>query len=217
MDGRKLSVVIEAAGLSELKRFYDLAPVAATQAARIAINAAAERKGLTLAKAAMAAQVNFPRGYFNEINRTGKPNLGMAYRATDASLEAGIAGRQEPTSLSRFSTERGRFRQGRHVRGTPINVAVHPGRTRELKRAFFLRLRNGNIGLGIRLKNGESLTNTVGAKIITSGPLKGVALLYGPSVDQVFRTVAVDISPEVLDALTVEFFRQFEFRTRANL
>lgn len=217
MDGRELSVVIEAAGLTELKRFYDLAPVAATQAARIAINQSAERKGLTLARAAMTAQVNFPRGYFNEINRTGKPNLGMAYRATDASLEAGIAGRQEPTSLSRFSTERGRFTQGRHRRGAPISVSVTPGRSRALPRAFFLRLRNNNVGLGIRLKNGETLTNTVGAKIITSGPLKGVALLYGPSVDQVFRTVAVDISPEVLDALTVEFLRQFELRTRANL
>jgi len=212
-----LSVVIEAVGLTDLKKFYDLAPKEATVSARVAINQAAERKGLPLAKAAMAAQVNFPRGYFGEINRSGKPNFGIGYRATDKNLEATIAGRQEPTSLSRFSTERVRFRQGRHARGTPINVAVHPGRTRELKHAFFLRLRNGNIGLGIRLKDGQSLTNTVGAKIITDGPLKGVALLYGPSVDQVFRTVAVDISPEVLDALTVEFLRQFELRTRANL
>ena len=212
-----MSIVIEAVGLHDLKKFYDLAPREATVSARVAINETAQRKGLPLARAAMAAQVNFPRGYFGEINRTGKPNFGIEYRARDNSLEAGIAGRQEPTSLSRFSPERVRFRQGRHARGTPINVTVHPGRTRELKHAFFLRLKNGNIGLGIRLKDGQSLTNTVGAKIITDGPLKGVALLYGPSVDQVFRTVAVDISPEVLDALTVEFLRQFEFRTRANL
>ena len=213
-----MSVIVEASGLAELKRFYDIAPKEATTAARIAINQSAERKGLTLAKNAMVAQVNFPRGYFNETGRKGKPNFGMEYRATDNNLEAAIAGRQEPTSLSRFATGRGRFRQGRLARGTPITVSVHPGRAQEFKRnAFFLRLKNNNIGLGIRLKNGETLTNTVGAKIITSGPLKGVALLYGPSVDQIFRTVAVDISPEVLDALTVEFLRQFELRTRAKL
>jgi hypothetical protein len=81
-----------------------------------------------------------------------------------------------------------------------------------------LNLRSGNIGLGIRLKNGETLTNTVGAKLITSGPLAGVALLYGPSVDQVFRTVAVDISPALLQELSVEFLRQFERLFRdANL
>jgi len=207
-------VVIEAVGLSDLKRFYDLAPKAATELARIAINQSAERVGLKLAQRAMAAQVNFPRGYFSEIGRSGKPNFGMAYRATNANLEAGIAGRQQPTSLSRFATERGRFVGGRHRRGTPITVTVQPGRVTTFKRnAFFLRLRNNNIGLGIRLKNGEILTNTHGAKLITSGPLKGVALLYGPSVDQVFRTVAVDISPEVLDALTFEFLRQFELRS----
>lgn len=210
-----MSVVIEAQGLADLKRFYTLAPKEATESARIAINTAAERKGLVLARAAMMAQVNFPKGYFNEVGRSGKPNFGMAYRATNADLEAGIAGRQQPTSLSRFANERAGFARGRHGRGAPITVSVQPGRNTQFKRnAFFLRLRNNNIGLGIRLKNGESLTNTVGAKLITSGPLKGVALLYGPSVDQVFRTVAVDISPEVLDALTVEFLRQFELRTR---
>jgi hypothetical protein len=79
-----------------------------------------------------------------------------------------------------------------------------------LGRAFFINLNSGNIGLGIRLKNGETLTNTTGAKIITKGPLAGVALLYGPSVDQVFRSVAVDISPPLLDALSIEFLRQFD-------
>jgi len=215
MDGCELSVIIEAVGLRDLKKFYDLAPKEATQSARIAINTAAERKGLVLAKNAMAMQVNFPRGYFNEVGRGGKPNFGIGHRATDKNLEATIAGRQEPTSLARFATERASFIKGRHARGTPVTVSVHPGRAQTFKRnAFFLRLKNNNIGLGIRLKDGESLTNTVGAKIITDGPLKGVALLYGPSVDQIFRTVAVDISPEVLDALTVEFLRQFELRTR---
>jgi hypothetical protein len=37
--------------------------------------------------------------------------------------------------------------------------------------------------------------------------------LYGPSVDQVFRSVAVDIAPVILESLALEFLRQFELRT----
>jgi hypothetical protein len=33
-------------------------------------------------------------------------------------------------------------------------------------------------------------------------------------VEQVFATVAADISPALLDALTLEFLRQFELQTR---
>jgi len=79
-----------------------------------------------------------------------------------------------------------------------------------LKRAFLINLRSGNVGLGIRLRPGETMENTVGAKLITTGPLAGVALLYGPSVDQVFRTVAVDISPDLLVYLQAEFLRQIQ-------
>lgn len=210
-----MTVFLDVKGLENFQKFLSIAPQEATQAARIAINQTAERKGVKMAREAMQAQVNFPRGYFNEIDsRTNKPKFGIAYRATDKNLAAGIIGRQEPTSLSRFSPQRATFTQGRRRRGTPIKVAVNPGGGSTLERSFFLRLRSGNIGLGIRLKNGETLTNTTGAKLITSGPLKGVSLLYGPSVDQVFRSVSVDIAPVVADALAVEFLRQFELRTR---
>jgi hypothetical protein len=93
-------------------------------------------------------------------------------------------------------------------------VQIKPGRIVELPRAFLLTLRNGNVGLGIRLKPGETLQHTIGAKLITSGPLAGVALLYGPSVDQVFRSVAVEITPELLNELELEFLRQFIRMTR---
>jgi hypothetical protein len=87
-------------------------------------------------------------------------------------------------------------------------VTINPGKVSILEHSFFVRLKSGNIGVGIRL-NGKPLTNTVGAKIITTGPLAGVALLYGPSVEQVFSTVAADISPKVLEDLSDEFLRQF--------
>ena len=51
--------------------------------------------------------------------------------------------------------------------------------------------------------------NTIGAKLITDGPLKGVALLYGPSVEQVFATVAHEIKEPLANYLETEFLRQF--------
>lgn len=207
-----MTVYIEAQGLPELARYMDLAPKAATRAARLAINQTAERQGLKLAKDAMLAQVAFPRGYFSETDSfTGKPKFGLDYKATDNNLAAGIAARHAPTSLARFAKTTAVFkRTGRNRRGQGVQVTINPGQVNSLDRAFFVRLKSGNIGVGIRLKKGETLTNTVGAKIIAKGPLAGVALLYGPSVEQVFSTVAADISPPLLDALSIEFLRQFD-------
>jgi hypothetical protein len=192
-----MTVFMDAIGIDSFQRYIDRAPAAAQRAARMAINDTAKRKGLPLAREAMLAQVAWPSGYLND------PRFGLKYLATDSQLEAGIAGRQTPTSLARFTTSRPTRRRSR------VSVQVHPGRSVELPRAFLLNLRNGNLGLAVRLRAGETLHSTVGAKLITSGPLKGVALLYGPSVDQVFRTVAVDISPPLLGALETEFLRQF--------
>lgn len=194
-----MTAFIDAYGLREMGAYFDRAPQIATRAAKFAINDTTERKGLKLAREAMLTQVNWPGGYLNP------PRFALRYKATDDSLEAAIGGRQTPTSLARFTGRRTATR-GR----SSIKVQIHPGRSVELQRAFLITLRNGNLGLAIRLKPGEVLHNSIGAKLITSGPLAGVALLYGPSVDQVFRTVAVDISPPVLDALATEFLRQFD-------
>lgn len=208
--------MIEAIGLSEFAAHLALAPRIAIESARIALNQTAERKGLKMARDAMLAQVAFPRGYLSGADGIGEKRFRVSKRAENDSLEAHLRGRFSPTSLSRFATGRPAFAGGRFRRGSKIEVRVDPARVRTLEHSFFLQLRNGNIGLGVRIRDGETLTNTTGAKVITSGPLRGVALLYGPSVDQVFRTVAVDISPALLQELTVEFLRQFEFRFNAN-
>lgn len=158
----------------------------------------------------MLQQVSFPPGYLNETDGAGEKRFRLKYRATDKQLEAGIVGRFTPTSLARFTPSRARFaRTGRRGRRQGLEVRIQPGSSATLRRAFLVNLRSGNIGLGIRLKEGETLEHTIGAKLITSGPLAGVALLYGPSVDQVFRTVAVEISPAILDHMVSEFLRQF--------
>lgn len=199
-----MTVFIDAYGLTELQYYFDAAPAIATRAAVLSINDTTQRQGLKLAREAMLAQINWPAGYLNT------ERFGLKYRATADRLEAAIAGRQTPTSLARFTGRTTIFRgRGRRAKA-PLTVQIHPGQIETLKRSFLIHLRNGNLGLAIRLKPGETLQNTIGAKLITSGPLKGVALLYGPSVDQVFRTVAVDISEPLLGSLQIEFLRQFD-------
>jgi hypothetical protein len=195
---------IDAIGLVETQKYFEQAPEIARSAARLAINQTAERKGVKAARDAMMAQVAFPPGYLDA------PRFGLTQRATDSNLVAVIRGQFTPTPLGRFAgAARAAFVRGRGRRGGGVTVQIKPGHSVTLPRAFLLTLRNGNIGLAIRLKPGEILANTIGAKLITSGPLAGLALLYGPSVDQVFRTVAADITPAVLDDLQTEFLRQF--------
>ncbi len=203
-----MTIFIETSGLKEFQRYLETFPDATRRAARLALNQTAQRKGMKLARERMVQQVAFPGGYLYP------PRFELGKPATDQNLVAVLRGQFTPTPLARFSgAQRTRFetarRHRRKVSRPKIRVQVQPGRIVTLDRAFLLTLRNGNIGLGIRLKPGETLQHTIGAKLITTGPLKGVALLYGPSVDQVFRSVATEIAPELLADLEVEFLRQF--------
>lgn len=194
-----MTVIVDVAGLQDLSNLFRMAPVEANKAAKLAINQTALRKTIPLSRKAMVQQVSWPADYLRRDDR-----FGLDYAATDARLEAGIRARRTETSLARFTGL-----AAVPKRGTKLSVRVQPGRRVALPRSFLLTLKSGNLGLAVRLKPGEALTHTVGAKLITSGPLAGVALLYGPSVDQVFRTVAVDVSQPTMDYLTTEFLRQF--------
>lgn len=68
-----------------------------------------------------------------------------------------------------------------------------------------------NVGLAIRLRPGERLANKTSARRVANG----LYVLYGPSVDQVFRSndgtgVANDLVPEIEDKLSKEFIRLLE-------
>lgn len=91
-------------------------------------------------------------------------------------------------------------------------VQVHPGRIKQMPRAYIIPLRAGNqfglnTGLAIRLRPGETVRNIREYTPVEIYP--DVYILYGPSVDQVFRGVTADITPEVNSALDAEFNRQF--------
>lgn len=196
---------VEQIGLDQYNRYFADQPDIANRAASMALNQTAERRAIPLAREHMVRQVAFPAGYLRErAGRRSEPRFGLKYKASPTQLETAIAGRFAPTSLARFVTRRNAQRKN------GVAVVVNPGSPVALPRAFLVGLRSGNLGLAIRLKPGETLHNTIGAKVITSGPMKGIALLYGPSVEQVFRTVSIDIEPEVLAYLQTEFLRQYD-------
>lgn len=182
-----------------------IAPSVVGRAASIALNDTARGKaGMRAIKAMMSEQVRFPSGYLSDSDR-----IGIESFASVDNLKVSIAARERPTSLARFLVsgkimQRGQTRQ-------PVKIQVKPGHTIDLGRAFLIRLRgaadSANTGLALRLKPGERLRN----KLLSARPLgnTGLILLYGPSVDQVFQTVAADVVPGVLDELQVQFLRQF--------
>jgi hypothetical protein len=203
-----MALFIEAHGIPNFQRYLKEFPVEVPRAASLSLNQTMERSGLKLSREKMIEQVAFPSGYLFP------PRFEVSKKASPGNLLSVITGQFTATPLARFASgQRARFiaarSRGKKPNRPKIRVEINPGKFVELPRAFLLTLRNGNIGLGIRLKPGETLHNTIGAKIITSGPLKGVALLYGPSVDQVFRSVAAEVTPTILTDFESEFLRQF--------
>jgi hypothetical protein len=191
-------------GLTDLKEFEGLKDSIRLAATR-AINSTAA-KGRTMAARDIREQVNFPAAY---LNPAGK-RLVVSKEAQRNDLEARITARTRATSLARF------------ISGTPtpnkagVRVEVAPGRARFLKKAFVVRLRAGNasidtksnLGLAVRLKPGQVLRNKTDVQKLDSG----LYLLFGPSVNQIFRArdgegVANDIAPDLSDYLEREFLR----------
>lgn len=153
--------------------------------------------GRTRAAEEMRKQVRFPARYL-QGNETGR--LQVTQRAQAARLEGHITGRDNPTSLARFVS-------GSQAGKGGIRVSVKPGRSSLIKNAFLMKLRAGNdgplsnIGLAVRTKGGPP-------KAFKPKKLSDkLWLLYGPSVNQVFRTVRDDISGPVEERWENEFHR----------
>ena len=196
-------ITVASDDLEGLATYFRTAADAAVPAMRMAINDVATRGGMALIPEEMTDQIAFPRGYL-----TGD-RIGVTKRATNASLEAVITGRKRATSLARFTSARTINQKG------GVSVRVSRGRTTYLKQAWLVRLKKGasldednyNIGLAVRLRPGEKLNKkTVHQSWLVAGQ---VALLYGPSVDQVFQEVAGDVVDPISEMVQDEFFRQF--------
>ncbi|MCQ4311691.1 phage tail protein [Pseudomonas stutzeri] len=187
--------VVAVEGLSSLSDIQNLDEKILLRA-RQAINRTTDRTR-TRSDREIRKQVAFPARYLSS-------RLTVSKKASGRSLEAVITGRDRPTSLARFAKNKD---IGAARRKGGVSVSVGPGQTRFMSGAFLMQLRGGNLGLAIRLKEGESMRNK--RKMTRVG--KGLYLLYGPSVDQVFRSVADEhAAPEAADYLEREFIRLME-------
>lgn len=200
-----MPVFVRASGLKDYQRFLQIAPKVVPKAAALALNDTARGKaGMRAIRAMMAEQVQFPRSYLTD-------RIGIDSYASPENLKVSIAARERPTSLARFIIGKRPARATRPTGRQKLKIQVKPGHTIDLGRAFLIKLRGGadsvNEGLAIRLKPGERILH----KRLDAKPLgtTGLYLLYGPSVDQVFQTVALDVVPGVLEELQRQFLRQF--------
>lgn len=195
---------VEVSAIKALESFLDAAPDITRQAASLAMNTVLPRKGMTAYKKAIRQEVGFPGGYLEEADK-----FGVTTFAKPNDLTAKITARQRPTSLARFAS------------GTPGQEGVtirgvgKPGSSTRLKRAFLVRLNQGtqltgdnyNLGVAVRVPGGLTRGKRETGRMVTLS--KDVFLLYGPSVDQVFRSVSVTETPLVLNDIETEFYRQF--------
>ena len=201
-----MSARLTAVNLLDITEFLDAQPAAARTSARIAINSVTARKAVPRFRRSMREEVAFPAGYLEDESR-----FGQTKKATDADLSATVTARFRPTSLARFA-EGQSFEGARRTGGIRVKVNATGGAKR-IPGAFFVKLRagnadGGNVGIAIRLKPGQTLRGRKkGAAGVQLAP--NLYLLYGPSVDQVFRTASVAESPAVADDLQTEFIRQF--------
>jgi len=203
-----MNVYAEFEGLEGAADFFARMPAINAKAARLALNQTASRGGLTLARNEILDEIAFPKDYINASR------LGVTKYATESDLEAIITGRKRATSLARFAAP-----------GTPIGSSLRSGvRVRvskngggeTLRKAWLVRLRAGasltednyNVGLAVRVNPGDKIKGKSSAHQGWLVP-GVVALLYAPSVDQVFREVAGDIAPRIGDMAAQEFLRQF--------
>lgn len=186
--------------------YFQRLPEVSAKAAVLAINQVAQRGALPLIRSDIMEEVAFPKDYLTD------DRLGITKFASSSNLEATITARHRPTSLARFAPGQ----QIGSQRKIGVVVRVGKGGSRVMRNAWLVRLARGepgsqdgfNVGLAIRLKPGETVQNKRDQRIAWLVPNQ-VALLYGPSVDQVFQEVSGKVADPVGDMLSTEFLRQF--------
>lgn len=153
----------------------------------------------------IASEVNLTQKYIRDGGR-----LAVSGLASAGNLEATVTGRDRPTSLARFSRTGQTFGRQRLA----PTVAVAKGSAgRRIPGSFFMRLRKGNtgelgnVGIAVRLKPGESLP---GKRVQPKASKSGLALLYGPSVGQAFRSAAPRAAGPVSDKTVQALLRELD-------
>lgn len=204
-----MTVQIFSSDLSSVRQFFEQAPGLAIDAADSAMDTVA-RRGITRMKKEVLNQLEFPSGYLDD-----KITISRKLRWNDG-VEVVITGRDRPTSLARFAPGAQPGSKARVV----VRVKKGGKATMMSQRVFPVRLRsgateNGNVGLAVRLKPGESMKNSQGAVEVKAWAGKDgsrVFLLYGPSVDQALGEIGYDQLALMSDDFMQEFIRQFTWK-----
>lgn len=199
-----MSLNIESTAITELGDYFDRFPEVSAKAMRMALNDTARGKGMKLIRSHMINEIAFNPSYLNN------GRLSITKRATNSNPEVVITARKRATSLARFVSGN-KSLSGR----AGVSVRVKKGKTTYLKKAWLVRLNKGasktednyNVGLAVRVGPGESVSNKKTAH--QSWLVRGkVALLYAPSVSQVFRSVANDVADPIGEMVAAEYLRQ---------
>lgn len=204
-----MTAIVLAEGLADVAHYFERLPEIASEAAYFALNDTG-RDAVPLIKRHVRRQVNFPSGYLNS------QRLGVTRRASRTDLRLFISGRDRPTSLARFAPGATQHITGQPERPIFVKVKGAGGQQIRLKRAFIVKLKNGNTGLAIRLPSGQAPDQAYRPVQLTrnQGKHDGAWLLYGPSVDQVLGNIRKDVEDDVLEILNSRFIHQFERLSR---
>lgn len=200
-----MSYAIETRGLKDFEEILSKLGDAVQPSAVSAINDAAVY-GRKLGSQQIRRKINFKANYLD----AGR--LAVTKRASGTDLEAVITGRDRATSLARFAQGGVRFGRPRLPPRVRVKAA---GGAATVRGGFYMKLRRGasavqdgyNVGLAVRLAQGERVRN----KQMSVAPIGGgIALLYAPSVGQVYRSVAEDTVDQVGDQLANRFAHYLE-------
>lgn len=207
-EGR-IMIEIQLRGLEIVEKYFVTLPDRTNKALKLAVNDAA-LFGARLGKKQIMAEVNRSSAYLGDPkNITSKLARIKTARAND--LESIVEAKHRPASLAGFSSSPVSFGRPK----APIKVKVGKGGYKKMERAFFIRLNPGktkftednyNLGLAIRLRPGED----VGNKKVHVSQDSRIAVLYGPSVEQMFNRITPEIADDVLAFAEREFLRQFD-------
>lgn len=126
----------------------------------------------------VSKDLNWPAGYINQQRLKFRPARGNF--KIGAGGAAVITARSRPTVISRFN---GMTVKGPDGKNFGVKVEVTRGKPKTIRKAF-MRTMNGNALVLIRDYSYREMPNIKASKYVWNG----LVTLYGPSVDQVFRT-----------------------------
>lgn len=200
-------ITLSMKGMRDLETFAKEFPAEVDTAAQRAVNYTLV-KVRTQTTRDMQKQVELGKSYLDS-------KLRITRKATIKNPIGEISGAFEPISLARFA-------RGTIKRGKPIKVRVKKGGSvTKFSNAAIVPLSRGGIGFLVRMKKGETLKGSSAARPLLprkrkdgsrSDPATKAYLLYGPSVNQLFKEMLKtnEIIPVANDILEQEFFRQMK-------